>query len=123
MHAGVGAPGADHVHIVLRDRTDGGFDRRLNGRQVRLDLPTVVVGPVVLQRNLKCRHGANDTRPSALFSVGVSLRRTEQRTPRSPPSLRPNIWPRLARLVNEDLREAPRQAFTYRREATCTELR
>ena len=53
VHAGVGASCADHVHVVLRDLADGRFDRALDGRQVRLDLPTVIVGPVVLKRDLK----------------------------------------------------------------------
>src|SRR2546427_4575668 len=44
VHAGVGASGAGHVHVVLRDLADGRFNRSLDGRQVRLDLPTVVVG-------------------------------------------------------------------------------
>ena len=56
VHAGVGTAGADHVHVMLGDLADGRFDRALDGRQVRLDLPAMIGGAVVLQHQLECGH-------------------------------------------------------------------
>ena len=49
MHAGIRTASGDDGRELLRQLKEGGFDRFLDGRLIRLSLPAGVTGPVILE--------------------------------------------------------------------------
>ena len=58
MHAGVGAAGAVHHHLLAAERLDGGGQHALHARAIVLNLPADERPPVIFDDQLVARHGA-----------------------------------------------------------------
>ena len=56
MHAGIGAPGALHVHLLAAERRDRRGERPLHRRTVCLYLPADERSAVILDQEFVARH-------------------------------------------------------------------